>query len=57
MQFSELNKLGIITCIPKDGKHKQFLKNWRPNSLLNVIYKIASGCIAERIKISRQINQ
>ena len=50
MQFSEPNKLAIITCIPKDGKPKQFLKNWRPISLLNVIYKIASGCIAERIK-------
>lgn len=50
MQFSEPNKLAIITCIPRDGKPKQFLKNWRPISLLNVIYKIASGCIAERIK-------
>lgn len=50
MQFSEPNKLAIITCIPKYGKLKQFLKNWRPISLLNVIYKIASGCIAERIK-------
>lgn len=50
MQFSEPNKLAIITCIPKDGKSKQFLENWRPISLLNVIYKIASGWIAERIK-------
>ena len=48
--FSEQNKLGIITCIPKAGKPKQFLKNWRPISLLNVVYKLASGCIAERIK-------
>ena len=49
-QFSEPNKLSVITCLPKTGKDKQFLKNWRPISLLNVVYKIASGCIAERIK-------
>lgn len=49
--FSECNKLGVITCIPKAGKPKQFLKNWRPISLLNVVYKLASGCIAERIKL------
>ena len=41
---------GVITCIPKDGKPKQFLKNWRPISLLNVTYKIISACIASRIK-------
>ena len=50
LQFSDSNKLGIITCIPKTGKPKQFLKNWRPISLLNVVYKIASGCIAKRMK-------
>lgn len=50
-QFSDHNKLAIITCIPKARKPKQSLKNWRPITLLNVVYKIASGCIAERIKV------
>ncbi len=41
---------GIITCIPKPNKPKQYVKNWRPITLLNVSYKIASSCIASRIK-------
>ena len=32
------------------NKSKKYIKNWRPISLLNVTYKIASGCIASRIK-------
>ena len=41
---------GIITCVPKGDKSKKFVKNWRPISLLNISYKIASGCIASRLK-------
>ena len=41
---------GVITCIPKEGKPKQFIKNWRPISLLNVSYKLLSACLARRIK-------
>ena len=37
-------------AIPKENKCKKFLKNWRPITLLNAIYKIASGSIANRIK-------
>lgn len=49
-EFTNIQKLGIITCIPKPDKNRQFLKNWRPITLLSVIYKIASGCIAEKLK-------
>ena len=49
--FSITQRQGIITCIPKGDKPRQFLKNWRPITLLNVIYKIASGCIAQRLKL------
>ena len=40
----------IITCLPKGNKPRQFLKNWRPISLLCAVYKLISGVIAERIK-------
>lgn len=49
-KLSVTQRQGIITCLPKGDKSKEFLKNWRPITLLNVIYKIASGCIAERLK-------
>ena len=49
-ELSSTQKEGIITCIPKGDKSRKFIKNWRPISLLNVSYKIASGCIANRIK-------
>ena len=42
---------GIITCIPKGGKMRNNLKNWRPITLLNSIYKFYSSIIAERIKV------
>ena len=48
--MSITQKQGIITCISKGDKPKQYMKNWQPISLLNNIYKLASSCIAERIK-------
>ena len=50
--LSATQKEGIITCIPKGNKSKKYIKNWRPISLLNISYKNASGCIANRIKKS-----
>ena len=41
---------GIITCLPKENKDRKFIKNWRPISLLCVIYKLASAALAERLK-------
>ena len=41
---------GLITCIPKGGKTRNDLKNWRPITLLNSIYQFYSGIIANRIK-------
>ena len=41
---------GLIVFLPKKGKDQSFLKNLRPLTLLNTLYKIASGILAERIK-------
>ena len=49
-ELSETLKYGVITCLPKGNKDKLYLKNWRPISLLNTSYKLASACIAERLK-------
>ena len=39
---------GIIFLIPKKEKSTAYLKNWRPVSLLNVDYKIATKTTALR---------
>ena len=49
-EMSHVQKLGLTTCIPKQDKPKRFFLNWRPITLLNCTYKIAAGCIANRIK-------
>jgi hypothetical protein len=49
-EMSNTQKEGIIICIPKPERPKDELKNWRPISLLNVVYKIGSASIANRIK-------
>ena len=49
-RLSATQSLGIISIIPKGEKDKRFLNNWRPLTLLNTLYKLISGCVAERIK-------
>ena len=41
---------GLITCLPKGQKPREFIKNWRPITLLSVVYKITSAAIANRLK-------
>ena len=50
---------GLITLLPKKNKPANFLKNWRPITLLNCDYKIATKSIARRLRkvIPRIINQ
>ena len=48
--LTELQKQSIITLLPKTDKDTCFLENWRPISLLNVDYKIATKSIANRLK-------
>ena len=48
--LSTTQRQAIIQCIPKEDKSRLYLDNWRPISLLNIDYKIASGVIAQRIK-------
>ena len=57
--LSITQKQGIITCIPKPNKSRHYLKNWRPISLLNVVYKLASTVIANRLKtiLDKVINE
>ena len=40
----------LITCLPKQGKKRENIENWRPLSMLSVVYKLCSAAIANRIK-------
>ena len=51
-ELSITHKQCIITCIPKTINQRFLKKNWRPLTLLDTVYKLASGTIANRIKNS-----
>ena len=38
------------TMLIKKGKNREMIKNWRPLSILSVVYKLASAAIANRLK-------
>ncbi len=44
-------KRGIITLLPKKGKNRLFLKNWRPITLLNTDYKVIAKILAMRLQL------
>ena len=48
-EMSISQKRGIITLISKKDKNRTLLDNWRPISLLNTDYKVATKSIAARI--------
>ena len=50
-ELSSTQKEGVIVCIPKGDRPKEYIQNWRPITLLNVVYKIGSSCIANRLKL------
>ena len=39
-----------MKLIEKEDKNKRYIKNWRPNSLMNVNYKMISKDFAPRLK-------
>ena len=49
-ELSISHRRGVISLIPKEDSSLLKLENWRPITLLNVDYKIASKAIAKRIK-------
>ena len=49
-ELSISQRQSVIRLIPKKNKNLSYLKNWRPISLLNVDYKIASKALALRLK-------
>ena len=49
-QLSITQKRGVIKLIPKKDAEPYYIKNWRPLTLLNCDYKIATKAIANRLK-------
>ena len=49
-EMSNSQRQAVITLIKKKGKDKRYIQNWRPISLINVDAKVASKCLALRLK-------
>ena len=49
-ELSISQRRGVISLVPKEDSNLLLLSNWRPITLLNVDYKIASKTIAKRIE-------
>ena len=41
---------GLVIFLPKPGKNAEKINGWRPLTMLNSLYKIASGIIASRME-------
>ena len=50
-QLSISQKRGIIKLIPKKDTEPYLVKNWRPVSLLNCDYKLATKAVTNRLTI------
>lgn len=48
-QLSPEQRRGLISLLPKKGKDKNYIKNWRPISLLNVDFKVLAKSISQRL--------
>ena len=48
--LSTSQREAIIRLIEKKDKDKRFIQNWRPTSLLNVVLKIISKALSEKLK-------
>ena len=49
-ELNDPQKAGVITCIPKGDKIRNQLKNWRPMTHLNSVYKFFSAISTKIIK-------
>ena len=49
-EMSISQRQAVITLIEKKGKDKRYIQNGRPISLINVDAKVASKCLALRLK-------
>ena len=52
--MSSSQRNGVITILPQKDKDHQFIKNYRPVTLLTVDYKILAKCLANRLKSCMQ---